>query len=53
MIGIFDLLAGNNAKTEVLPSAIAFRAHFCNQFDHVFTVLISVPCFQSINVLPK
>ena len=37
MVGVYDLQAGNNARDKVLPSAIAYRAHFPNQFDRVFT----------------
>ena len=37
MVGFCDLQAGNNARDKVLPSAIAYRAHFPNQFDGVFT----------------
>ena len=33
MIGFYDLLARNKAGIEVLPLAIAYLAHFCNQFN--------------------
>ena len=53
MIGFYDLLGGNKARTKVLPSVIAYRAHLSNQFYHVFTMLISMPRFESINFFPK
>ena len=54
MIGFYGLLAGNKARTEVLPLAIAHYphtvTHLCNQFNHVFAVLISMPRFESNNL---
>ena len=49
MIGRYDLLTGNKARTKVLPLVIAFIAHLCNQFNHVLAVLISMSNFRSIN----
>ena len=41
---------------EILPLATSHNAHFCNQFNHVFTLLISMPRNKSINfcqIMPK
>ena len=38
-----------NKKTKILAIAISQIAHSCNQYNHVFALLISMPCFNSIN----
>ena len=40
MIVFCDLLAGNKARTEVLPLAIAHIAYLHNQLNHAFVVMI-------------
>ena len=32
---LYDLLAGNKARTKVLPSANTYRTHLGNQFNHI------------------
>ena len=36
-------------KTEILEIATTHIAHFCNQHNYVFNLLISMPRFNSIN----
>ena len=37
-------------RSEMLPLATSHIAHLCNQFNHVFALLISRPRFKSINL---
>ena len=38
-----------NKRAEILATAIFQIAHLCNQYNHVFAQLTSIPCFNSIN----
>ena len=40
-------------RTEILPLATSHIAiaHLCNQFNHVFALLMSMPHFKSINFI--
>ena len=35
--------------TQILPFATSHIPHLCNQFNHVFALLISMPRFERIN----
>ena len=45
---VYDLLACNK-KAEILPLATALIAYLRSQFNHVFALLVFMPCFKSIN----
>ena len=53
MIRIYGSLAENEVRTEVLLLLLAIThipdtvAHLCYQFNHVFALLISMPCLKS------
>ena len=43
------VLSACNKKAEILPLAIALVAHLHSQLIRVFTLLVSMPNFKSIN----
>ena len=52
MIGFYGLLVRNKAMTKVLSLAIThiLDAHLCNQYNHVFPVLIFMIHVKCINL---
>ena len=50
---LFYDLPACNEKAKTLPLATALIAHLRSQFNHVFALLIPMPCFKNIIFLLK